>query len=105
MPAQAPRIDPRLVAALPHLDDERQPIAETNRRVGTLALAIGVPRPSYQQIRCGSRKLERTSSDAGKHVATQSSSSRGAVPPPPARSAVRTARPLTARTERRTLAK
>jgi hypothetical protein len=48
---QAPRIDPRLVAAIPHLDDPAGPIAETCRRVGALAEAIGVPRPSYQQLR------------------------------------------------------
>ena len=47
----APRIDPRLVAALEALDDAKEPIAETNRRVGSLAETIGVPRPSYQQIR------------------------------------------------------
>jgi hypothetical protein len=50
-PAQAPRLDRRLAAAVAHLDDERQPIAETNRRVGALAEAIGLPRPSYQQVR------------------------------------------------------
>jgi hypothetical protein len=49
--AQAPRLDARLVAAIPHLDDERRPIAETNRRVGSLAVAMGLPRPSYQQVR------------------------------------------------------
>jgi hypothetical protein len=51
MTAQAPRLDRRLVAAVAHLDNEWAPIAETNRRVGSLAAAIGLPRPSYQQIR------------------------------------------------------
>ena len=51
MTPAAPYIDPRLVAALGALDDAKQPIAETNRRVGQLAEAIGVPSPSYQQIR------------------------------------------------------
>src|SRR5262249_51200116 len=50
-PRQAPRLDRRLAAAVPHLDDARQPIAETNRRVGELADAIGLPRPSYEQVR------------------------------------------------------
>ena len=51
MPASAPRIDPRLVAAVARLDDPRQPIAETNRRIGRLAESLGIPRPSYQQVR------------------------------------------------------
>ena len=51
MAAQAPRLDPRIVAAIAHLDDERNSIAETNRRVGSLATVLGLPRPSYQQVR------------------------------------------------------
>lgn len=51
MPAQAPRLDRRLVAAVAHLDDEREPIAATNRRIGALAEVMGLPRPSYQQVR------------------------------------------------------
>jgi hypothetical protein len=49
--AQAPRVNPLLVAALEHLDDRHVPIAETNRRLGQLAGSIDVPRPSYQQVR------------------------------------------------------
>lgn len=51
MPPAAPRIDRRLIAALVGLDDPKEPIAETNRRVGALAEVLGIPRPSYQQIR------------------------------------------------------
>jgi len=51
MPAAAPRIDLRLVAAVAHLDDRRLPRAETNRRIGALAGDLGVPQPSYEQIR------------------------------------------------------
>lgn len=51
MPRQAPRIDPRLAAAVPHLDNGLQPIAETVRAVGLLADAIGATRPSYEQVR------------------------------------------------------
>ena len=51
MPAQAPRLDRRLVAAVGHLDDERGSIAATNRRIGALAEQLGLPRPSYQQVR------------------------------------------------------
>jgi hypothetical protein len=47
----APRIDSRLVAAIAHLDDRRNPIAETNRRIGALAGDLGLLRPSYEQIR------------------------------------------------------
>jgi hypothetical protein len=49
--AAAPRIDSRLVAAVVHLDDVRLPIAETNRRIGALAGDLGLPRPSYEQMR------------------------------------------------------
>jgi hypothetical protein len=49
--ASAPRIDERLVAALARLDDPTLPIAETNRRLGLVAEALGLCRPSYQQVR------------------------------------------------------
>ena len=51
MVESAPRIDKRLVAALAVLDDSREPMAEINRRVGRLASELGLPRPSYAQIR------------------------------------------------------
>jgi hypothetical protein len=47
----APRIDSRLVAALIRIDDPKVPIAETNRRLGRLAFELGLPKPSYQQVR------------------------------------------------------
>jgi hypothetical protein len=47
----APRIDSRLIAGLVRLDDPKLPIAETNRRVGRLAAELGLPKPSYQQVR------------------------------------------------------
>jgi hypothetical protein len=49
--SSAPRIDTRLVAAAELLDDRRVPIAETNRRVGEVAEALGLPRPSYENVR------------------------------------------------------
>jgi hypothetical protein len=49
--AAAPRIDSRLVAAVAWLDDRREPMAETNRRIGFLARDLGLTKPSYQQIR------------------------------------------------------
>ncbi len=51
MTMQAPRLDRRLVAALAHLDDPKVAIAETHRHLGDLAAVLGVPRPSYQQVR------------------------------------------------------
>jgi hypothetical protein len=51
MASSAPRIDSRLVAAIERLDDETVRIAETNRRVGSVAEALGLPRPSYEQVR------------------------------------------------------
>jgi hypothetical protein len=61
----APRIDERLVAAIARLDDPLLPIAETNRRVGTVAEGLGLKRPSYQQVRIvvhALRRKERSSS-------------------------------------------
>jgi len=49
--AAAPRTSRRLIAALERLDDPRLPIAETNRRLGEIAELIGLPRPSYEQVR------------------------------------------------------
>jgi AraC-like DNA-binding protein len=51
MPDAAPRIDERLVAALVRLDRPERPIAETHRRVGAIAEALGLSRPSYEQTR------------------------------------------------------
>jgi hypothetical protein len=51
MPDAAPRIDSRLVAAIAWLDDETEPMAETNRRIGFLAQDLRLAKPSYEQIR------------------------------------------------------
>ena len=51
MTVSAPRIDARLVAAIECLDDSFVRIAETNRRVGEVAEALGLARPSYEQVR------------------------------------------------------
>jgi hypothetical protein len=47
----APRYHPLLLAALAELDDRRQPIAEVCRKVGVVAEALGLPRPSYVHVR------------------------------------------------------
>jgi hypothetical protein len=51
VPPAAPRISESLVAALKRLDDPRRPIAETHRLLGSLAEQLGLPRPSYEQVR------------------------------------------------------
>ena len=51
MTAAAPRLDRRLLAAIADLDRRDRPIAETNRRIGLVALALGLPKPSYEQVR------------------------------------------------------
>jgi len=51
VPNSAPRYDKRLLAAIRRLDDEQLPIAETCRRVGDAAQALGLPRPSYVHVR------------------------------------------------------
>ncbi|MDP8911036.1 MAG: hypothetical protein M3M94_03095 [Actinomycetota bacterium] len=47
----APRISPRLLEAVVHLDDPAVPIAEDSRRVGSEADRLGLTRPSYERIR------------------------------------------------------
>ena len=51
MPKFAPRISQQLLDAVARLDDRKQPIAETCRRVGAEAERLGLPRPSYQRVR------------------------------------------------------
>jgi hypothetical protein len=51
MTSSAPRIDLRLLAAIADLDRPERAIAETNRRVGQLAVNLGLARPSYEQVR------------------------------------------------------
>jgi hypothetical protein len=51
MAMSAPRVDSRLVAAVELLDDPTVRIAETNRRLGVVAGALGLPRPSYEEVR------------------------------------------------------
>ena len=47
----APRISPRLLDEIERLSRRRMPIAELNRRVGAAAARLGLPRPSYEQVR------------------------------------------------------
>jgi hypothetical protein len=49
--ASAPRLDPRLLAAIARLDDGKRPIAETARRLGVVAGELRLAQPSYEQVR------------------------------------------------------
>ena len=51
VPRFAARMSPRLLEALVKADGPSVPIAETCRRVGSEADAIGVARPSYERVR------------------------------------------------------
>ena len=47
----APRIPQRLLDEIERQARRRGPIAEINRRVGVAAWRMGLPRPSYEQVR------------------------------------------------------
>jgi hypothetical protein len=47
----APRYSQRIFDAVRALDDPREPMAETCRRVGRAAEQMGLPRPSYSHLR------------------------------------------------------
>jgi len=49
--ASAPRYDPRILASIRRLDDTSESIAQTCRKVGEAAEALGLPRPSYVHLR------------------------------------------------------
>ncbi|MDQ3672572.1 MAG: hypothetical protein M3364_09105 [Actinomycetota bacterium] len=59
MYAAAPRLDPRLLAAIKRLDDSSVPIAETYRRCRGAAMELGIPRPSYERVRLHVRQIRR----------------------------------------------
>lgn len=57
--ATSPRMDRRLAEAAAALDDARQPVAETWRRVGLLAEDLSLARPGYETIRLIVREHRR----------------------------------------------
>lgn len=59
MYAAAPRLDPRLLAAIARLDDSSLPIAETYRRCRGAAADLGIPRPSYERVRLHLQEVRR----------------------------------------------
>jgi hypothetical protein len=53
----APRISHRLLETLERLDDGRIGFGELTRRLGEEAERLGIPRPSYQQVRVLAQEL------------------------------------------------
>jgi hypothetical protein len=53
----APRISHRLLDTLERLDDGRIGFGELTRRLGKEAERLGIPRPSYQQVRVLAQEL------------------------------------------------
>jgi hypothetical protein len=47
----APRLSPRLVAAIERLDDGQRSIADITRQAGVVAGALGLQQPSYERVR------------------------------------------------------
>jgi len=62
----APRIAWPLVAALPRLDGEGRSVADVWRDVGALAVSLGLPRPSYEQVRVLLRRERAIRSETGE---------------------------------------
>ena len=63
MPRFAPRLPARLFDEIERQSKRRVPIAEINRTVGEKAVAMGLPRPSYERVRVlvhEARRLRRT---------------------------------------------
>jgi hypothetical protein len=76
VPKCAPRLSPRLVAALERFDDGKRPIAEVRRLVGAKAERLGLPRPSYERVRVlvhelRTRRAEPTTAEVLWDVATR----------------------------------
>jgi len=66
----APRIPQRLLDEIERQSKRRGPIAEINRRVGAAAARMGLPRPSYQQVRVLVHDARRYRRYAPKSFAT-----------------------------------
>ncbi|HVS84132.1 MAG TPA: hypothetical protein VHD91_00710 [Gaiellaceae bacterium] len=66
----APRLPQRLLDEIERQSRRRGPIAEINRRVGVSAWRMGLPRPSYQQVRVLVHAARRLRGRAPMGVAT-----------------------------------
>jgi hypothetical protein len=72
----APRLSPRLLAAIDLYDDGSMAIAELRRLVGAEAQRLGLPRPSYERVRMlahelRARRAEPTTTDVLWDVTTR----------------------------------
>jgi hypothetical protein len=72
----APRLSPRLLAAIDRFDDGSMAIAELRRLVGAEAQRLGLPRPSYERVRVlahelRARRAEPTTADVLWDVTTR----------------------------------
>jgi hypothetical protein len=65
MRKSAPRVDPRLVAALSRLDNGHASVADLHRTLGTVAENLGLPQPSYQRVRLIVRDIRRGRAEPG----------------------------------------
>jgi len=63
----APRLDPRIVAALERLERSYSSIAEIRRALGVQARALGLAPPSYEHVRrlVRARQAEREAAGPG----------------------------------------
>jgi hypothetical protein len=68
MPVVSPRLDSRLRRAAVRLDDPREPMAETWRRVGAVAEELGLTRPGYDSIRLIVRDHRRAREEIRAHL-------------------------------------
>src|SRR5690348_6660022 len=64
----APRYEPAILALAYAFDDRNQPMAETWRRVGAAADALGLFRPSYPHLRRFIIAKRRGESPVGRRV-------------------------------------
>lgn len=69
MYAAGPRVEKAFLERVAKLDDRSEPMAETYRRIRSLAREQGLPRPSYERIRCHLR-LTRLSAEERKRART-----------------------------------
>jgi hypothetical protein len=57
--AAGPRVERDFLDRVTKLDDPSEPIAETYRRIRSLANEQGIPRPSYERVRTHLRATRR----------------------------------------------
>lgn len=65
MPLSTQPLNSLLRAAIGRLDRGSPPIAEVNRRIGVIAVELGLRRPSYEQVRVAVHAHRRLGSFPG----------------------------------------